>query len=404
LAGLVLEGGGVKGAFHMGTWKALRELGIEIEGVAGTSIGAINGAYILQDDFELAWEIWYNMKPSLVFKGDEKLMDKLIRMDLETEDFNKIRASFKRFVTEGGLDITPLRRLLKSTVREEAIRSTQKVFGFVTVSLTDFKPLDVYLPEIPDGMLADYLMASANLPVFKLERIDGKLYIDGGFYDNLPVRLLQQKGFKEIICVESQGLGLKQKFDSTGLEITRLYPSGDLGRTLEVIPETLHRNMKMGYYDTLKHYRKFKGSQYYVDQLRENLYYIERFSQMDEAVIAKLATLLGIKDKSPQRLLFEDLIPKLCELLKLDTSASYAEIALALIEYGAEKVGIDRFRVISDVALSQEVLSSEPLIQVEERRKIPGWLPDVLKSNGLYLNTIRDQLLATVLEELLKTT
>ena len=404
MAGLVLEGGGAKGSYHIGTWKALRELGVEIDGVAGTSIGAINGAYILQDDFELAWEIWYSMKPSQVFNGDEKLMNKIIRMDLETEDLNKIRASFKRFIAEGGLDITPLRRLLKSTVREEAIRRSQKVFGFVTVSLTDFKPLDVYLSEVPDGMLTEYLMASANLPVFKLDRIDGKLYIDGGFYDNLPVRLLQQKGFKEIICVESQGLGLKQKFDSAGLEITRLYPSGDLGRTLEVIPETLHRNMRMGYYDTLKHYRKFKGSQYYVDQLRDNFYYIERFSQMDEAVIAKLAELLGIKDKSPQRLLFEDLIPKLCELLKLNPSASYAEIALALMEYGAEKVGIDRFRIISDVALSEEVLSSEPLIQVEDRKKIPGWLPDVLKSNGLYLNTIRDQLLATVLEELLKTT
>lgn len=404
MAGLVLEGGGAKGSFHMGVWKALRELGIEIDGVAGTSIGAINGAYILQDDFELAWEIWYNMKPSMVFNGDEKLMNKIIRMDLETDDFNKIRASLKRFITEGGLDITPLRKLLKSTVKEEVIRSSQKIFGFVTVSLTDFKPLDVYLSEIPDGMLSEYLMASANLPVFKLERIDGKLYIDGGFYDNLPVRLLQQKGFKEIICVESQGLGLKQKIDSTGLEITHIYPSGDLGRTLEVIPETLHRNLKMGYYDTLKHYRKLKGSQYYVDQLRDSRYYIQRFSQMDEAVIAKLAVLLGIKDKSPQRLLFEDLIPNLCELLKLEVSASYAEIALALIEYGAEKVGIDRFRVISDIALSQEVLSSELLIQVEDRKKIPGWLPDVLKSNGLYLNTIRDQLLATVLEELLKTT
>ncbi|SCZ80572.1 patatin-like phospholipase family protein [Acidaminobacter hydrogenoformans] len=402
MAGLVLEGGGAKGSYHVGVWKALRELGIDIEGVAGTSIGAINGAYIIQDDFDLAWEIWYNMKPTHVFKGDEKLMDKIIRMDLETGDFNKIHASLKRFISEGGLDITPLRKLLKDTLKEDVIRGTDKVFGFVTVSLTDFKPLDVYLSEIPEGMLAEYLMASANLPVFQLERIDGKLYIDGGFYDNLPVRLLKQKGFKELICVESQGIGVKQKFDETGLNLTRLYPSGDLGKTLEVLPETLHRNMKMGYYDTLKHYRGYHGKLFYVDHLRENGYYIQRFSQMDDAVLAKLAALIGIKDKSPQRLLFEDVIPKLCELLKLPAAATYAEIALALIEYGAEKVGIDRFRITSDDMLAREVLSSDPLIQVEDRKKIPGWLPDVLKSNGLYLNTIKDQLLVTVLEELLK--
>jgi NTE family protein len=402
MAGLILEGGGAKGSYHVGVWKALRELGIDIDGVAGTSIGAINGAYIIQGDFDLAWEIWHNMKPTHVFKGDEKLMNKIIRMDLETGDFNKIHASLKRFISEGGLDITPLRQLLKKTLNEDVIRRTDKVFGFVTVSLTDFKPLDVYLSQIPDGMLTEYLMASANLPVFKLERIEGKLYIDGGFYDNLPVRLLQQKGFKELICVESQGIGLKQKFDENGLTLTRLYPSGDLGKTLEVLPETLHRNMKMGYYDTLKHYRGYHGKLYYVDQLRESSYYIDRFSGMDDEVLARLGELIGIKDKSPERLLFEDLIPKLCELLKLPASVTYAEIALALIEFGAEKVGIDRFRITSDEVLAREVLSTEPLIQVEDRKKIPGWLPDVLKSNGLYLNTIRDHLLVTVLEELLK--
>ena len=357
---------------------------------------------VVQDDFDLAWEIWYNMKPSVVFKGDEAWMEKIIRMDLETEDFNKIRMSLRRFVSEGGLDISPLRALLKSTLKEDVIRSSQKVFGFVTVSLSDFKPLDVYLPEIPQGMLTEYLMASANLPIFKLERIDGKLYIDGGFYDNLPVRLLQQKGFNEIICVESQGLGLKQKFETSGLELTRISPSGDVGRTLEVIPETLHRNLKMGYYDTLKVYRGYKGSQYYIDGLRDAGYYLNRFAGMDEAVIAQLAGLLGLKDKSPQRLLFEDLIPKLCELLKLDHRATYPEVALALIEYGAEKVGLDRYGVFSDEALADRVLKSEPLIQVEGPKRLPGWLPDVLKSNGLYLNSIRDQLLVTVLEELLK--
>ena len=402
MAGLVLEGGGAKGAYHIGVWKALRELGIDVDGVAGTSIGAINGAMVVQDDFDLAWEMWYNMKPSFVFKGDEAWMDKIIRMDLETEDFNKIRMSLRRFVSEGGLDISPLRALLKSTLKEDVIRSSQKVFGFVTVSLSDFKPLDVYLPEIPQGMLTEFLMASANLPIFKLERIDGKLYIDGGFYDNLPVRLLQQKGFKEIICVESQGLGLKQKFETSGLELTRISPSGDVGRTLEVIPETLHRNLKMGYYDTLKVYRGYKGSQYYIDGLRDAGYYIDRFAGMDEAIIAQLAGLLGLKDKSPQRLLFEDLIPKLCELLKLDHRATYPEVALALIEYGAEKVGLDRYGVFSDEALADRVLKSEPLIQVEGPKRLPGWLPDVLKSNGLYLNSIRDQLLVTVLEELLK--
>ena len=44
MIGLVLEGGGAKGAYHIGAYRALSELGIQIDGVVGTSIGAINAA------------------------------------------------------------------------------------------------------------------------------------------------------------------------------------------------------------------------------------------------------------------------------------------------------------------------------------------------------------------------
>ena len=57
MKGLVLEGGGTKGAYQIGAFKALRELGIEFKGVAGTSIGALNGAYIVQDNIDVLEEI-----------------------------------------------------------------------------------------------------------------------------------------------------------------------------------------------------------------------------------------------------------------------------------------------------------------------------------------------------------
>ena len=48
--GIVLEGGGARGAYQIGVWKALREAGMKIKGVAGTSVGALNGALICMDD------------------------------------------------------------------------------------------------------------------------------------------------------------------------------------------------------------------------------------------------------------------------------------------------------------------------------------------------------------------
>ncbi len=53
MTGLTLEGGGGKGAYQIGAWKAFRQKGIEFDGVTGTSVGALNGAMILQDDFDL---------------------------------------------------------------------------------------------------------------------------------------------------------------------------------------------------------------------------------------------------------------------------------------------------------------------------------------------------------------
>ena len=47
---IVLAGGGARGAYEMGAWRALRELGVEYQMVLGTSIGAINGVMMVQGD------------------------------------------------------------------------------------------------------------------------------------------------------------------------------------------------------------------------------------------------------------------------------------------------------------------------------------------------------------------
>ena len=56
--GLVLEGGGVKGAYQVGVLLAIRELGVEFDGVTGTSIGAINGALYLEGGYDKLLDVW----------------------------------------------------------------------------------------------------------------------------------------------------------------------------------------------------------------------------------------------------------------------------------------------------------------------------------------------------------
>ena len=61
---IVLSGGGGKGAYQIGFWKAIRQLGIKYDIVTGTSIGALNGAFMVQKDYHNAFNLWVGFNPS----------------------------------------------------------------------------------------------------------------------------------------------------------------------------------------------------------------------------------------------------------------------------------------------------------------------------------------------------
>ena len=212
--GLVLGGGGARGSYEIGVWKALKELGIPIIGVAGTSVGALNGAIIVQNEYEKAFELWTNATiETIVNVSDE------VATLREESKAKEIVALLKEMIQSRGLDITPLKDLLLNVIDEEKIRKSHKEFGIVTFSMTDFKPVKVFKEDIPKGQIVDYLLASASLPAFQPLEIDGKRFIDGAFYDNMPISLLQDKGIKNVITVDVSGLGLIRKVKEEDLNI-----------------------------------------------------------------------------------------------------------------------------------------------------------------------------------------
>mgnify|MGYP002802456739 FL=1 len=72
--GIVLEGGGAKGAYQIGAWRALREAGVKIRGVAGASVGALNGALMCMGDLELAESVWRDLTYSQVMDVEDQKM------------------------------------------------------------------------------------------------------------------------------------------------------------------------------------------------------------------------------------------------------------------------------------------------------------------------------------------
>ena len=149
--GLVLEGGGAKGAYHVGAYKALRELNIEIGGVAGTSIGAINGAMMVQGDYDLLEKVWFSVNSYDLFD-----------LDLENINFSYLLHQSKEILANRGLDTSRMRELFDTYIDEEKIRSSDKDFGIVTINLTDKKPMELMKEDIPPGKLVDFLIAKCK--------------------------------------------------------------------------------------------------------------------------------------------------------------------------------------------------------------------------------------------------
>ena len=396
--GLVLEGGGAKGSYQIGAYKALRDLGIEIKGVAGTSVGAINAAIIAQGDIDRAYEVWYNMSPSRVLDIDERHIEKLLEKDFKKQDISSIMKKAKTIVTNGGFDTKYIRALIKDNIDEEKLRKSEIDFGIVTVSLTDKKPMELYLEDIPEGKLIDYIMASAYFPAFKLEKMDGKLYIDGGFYDNLPIKLLQEKGYKDIIAIRLNALGRIRKVNEENLNITYISPSEKLCKTLDFSNRNARKNLKMGYYDTLRAFKGLKGLRFYINPKDDEEYFMNYLLGFGEEKILNIGKILGIENITYRRMLFELIIPRLIDLLSLDKNCSYEDIVIMLCEEAAKHCSIERFKVHNFEDFISEIHYKCSIDKIKLTRNIPRFI----KQNEFLSMAARQEIIDEIIIELFR--
>lgn len=340
---LVLEGGGAKGAYQIGAWQLLRERGEAFDLVTGTSVGALNGAMIVQGDFDAAYDLWYNASLDQVIAGQPDLLEKLVNMQFGANDFPKIMNFFKQVMDERGLDIHPLEALLAKYIDEEKVRRSPVKFGMVTVSLTEKRPLEMSIDEIPKGNLHAYLIASSNLPVFKMSRVKGQLYIDGGFYDNLPLQLAQRMGATEITTIELGAIGVKRI--PKGLAYRSIAPREDLGPLLGFTTDRVRRSLKLGYFDAMRVLDHLKGNHFYIKGPIDEDRLMARLSRLDPDALRHLCTVLGFEGMDPRRFTFEHLLPRLGEILGVAPDASYTQMLIALLETMSLQVQLDPFQV-----------------------------------------------------------
>ena len=352
--GLVLEGGGSKGSYQIGACRALAEMGITYSAVAGTSVGALNGAMVVQGDIDKAYELWHDMNPYNVIKMTDEELEGFSASVSRVDALNVFMKRLRKVIAERGIDTTPLFKLLESVIDEDRLRKSPMDFGIVTVDLTSRKALEIYKEDIQSGRLVDYIMASASFPAFRRAVIDGRVFIDGSFYNALPINLVKNKGCSDIIVVRTNSLGIKKRFDATGLNITTIEPSEALGPILDFNSGRMRQNLKLGYFDALKVFKKLKGKRYYIKSGNDDSFFINYLASLDEKRFKRLCGLFGVESSS-RRVLFEYLVPKIADLLNLTVDATYEDVFTGLLEKIAEANGIERFRIYSSFELYSEI-------------------------------------------------
>ena len=249
---ICLSGGGGKGAYQIGVWKALRKLRIKYDIITGTSVGALNGALMTQNTYYRSVNLWKNMNFNLIFESPLKE---------EYTLYDVLKMYGKSILETGGMDVTNLETLITKTINEKKIISSPIDFGIMTVNLSTRKPLAIKKNDIDPILLKDYLMASATcFPAFKIKKIKEESYVDGGYFDNVPINLAIEMGAEEVIAVDLGGMEIKRKVKNDKIPIIYIKPQNDIGNFLVFDKELSNRNIKYGYNDTMKVFHKLEGN------------------------------------------------------------------------------------------------------------------------------------------------
>ncbi|OFI07017.1 hypothetical protein CLOACE_06030 [Clostridium acetireducens DSM 10703] len=346
--GLVLAGGGAKGGYEIGVWKALKELNIPVSAVVGTSVGALNGAIMVQGDYNIAYNLWTNIEMKKVIDLEKVLPN--YKKDLDIKD---IILGIKNIILEGGLDVTPLKNILKKYIDEDNIRNSPIDFGLVTFSISNFQPIMLYKEDIPKGKLIEYLLASSCFPAFKPHKIEDEVFIDGGIYDNIPISLLINKNIKDIIVVDVSGIGRVKKVDEKDLNIIYIKNSQYLGPTLNFNGEISKTNIKIGYFDTLKIFKKLKGKRYYINsESNSSLLY-----DLKDSEVRNIINFLGFNEvKLPSNNKVTSILIKNLNRYSSKKITNRMSI-LAALEITAEALEVNRLNIYTEKELLDIVLS-----------------------------------------------
>lgn len=315
---IVLSGGGAKGAYEMGVWKALKKLKIRYQIITGTSIGALNGMMMVQNNFYKCLRMWKNISYDMIY-----------------DNFGKVKTTQEMYlaylnkIIDGGIDTKKIEKLIEENYRSDKMYKSKIQFGVVAYSIKSRKVIYATKKNTRPDKLKKYILASATcFPVFKPTKIGTDTLIDGGYYDNLPINLAIDLGATEIIAVDLGAIGFRKRVRNKGIKISYIEPNNKLDSFLMFDSNATKKMINLGYNDTMKMFKRLEGNLYtFKKGSISNLYYRNKSKILD--FCKKLDYVGNFKDfnkaKEPIKK-FSQIIEDTLEIFKIPLDKIYNSI------------------------------------------------------------------------------
>lgn len=270
--GLVLSGGGAKGAYQIGMFRALEELGLasQIRVLSGTSIGALNAMAYALHGISGVRHIIYGFEQSMTHlrrcAAPEQITESRKRVEkgeVTVEAF-ATQPEFSEFSSDVFL------QEMKEMMPDKMMLDCPKKVYVCAYALNKKRPEYFYLNSMKPEDQRKMILASASLPfVFPAVYYNGEYYLDGGVvpavcgpgaapHGKVPLKPVLKENLDMIlVCFLNPADRIDNSGISTKTEYLELRPSKPLEKypgegTLDFTKERLESNEKLGYVDTMQ--------------------------------------------------------------------------------------------------------------------------------------------------------
>lgn len=266
--GLVLAGGGARGAYQIGAWKAFKETGLDkmISAYSGSSVGSLNAALFSMDDYDTAYKVWMSLNKDSLFNIEKKIYQRVFKEKLD-------------FLNKGVFDTKDLEELIEKSIDFDKVRlkdvfvatthlgnDKSTFFDLLKTNYKHYFKSDKQtkyqnLNELTNEQIKKTLLASCAIPVvFKPISIGSESFYDGGLLDNTPYQPLIDVGCDLIIVIDLFKVSFVKKRSAEGIKIITVHPRKSLRGILDFNNKYILRRFELGYKDTMNVIEKYRDT------------------------------------------------------------------------------------------------------------------------------------------------